>query len=484
VGAAPSGRGLTPAAAPEQTARRYAGHSLRAVGLDAAAHRLDLMPEYPAVAAARCGLMALTGEADGEPELCPAPIAACADGVLAALAAIAPADALQGLRGSQLLSERAAITGHRRNGASSPNGSCRLLHADDGVLALNLPREDDWSLLHAWLEDEVGTDWASVAKAVATRGVETLVEQGRMLGLAVVDAACAPFPASAGEGWGGGGSRGADVLPPSQPSPARGGRSHSTPRPLVVDLSSLWAGPLCTHLLQLCGADVVKVESRHRPDGARGGPAAFFDLMHAGKRSVMFDFTSAEGRAQLQALLQRADIVIEASRPRALRQLGIDADAIVAGRPKQTWISITGHGRAEPQAQWIAYGDDAGVAAGLSSMLHRATGRWRVCGDAIADPLTGMHAALAAWAGWLRGGAGLIDLSLVDVVRGCAGFDQRGAPHERWRDWTRQLRASRQPALAPQARAPQGVARVLGADTDAVLRELGIGDAAAVAATC
>ena len=86
-------------------------------------------------------------------------------------------------------------------------------------------------------------------------------------------------------------------------------------RPLVVDLSALWAGPLCGHLLHLCGADVIKVESDTRPDGARFGNAAFFGLLNQGKRSVGLDLTRHEGRKTLRQLIDRADVVIESSRP-------------------------------------------------------------------------------------------------------------------------------------------------------------------------
>jgi crotonobetainyl-CoA:carnitine CoA-transferase CaiB-like acyl-CoA transferase len=472
VGAAQYAGGLKPAA--ESTARRYAEQLLRAHGLADAARAIEpvieLQAEHPAAAAARCGLMSLTGEADDEPALCPAPIAACADGALAALTAIAPAGAMDGLRGSSLLCERAAITGHARNGAISPNNSCHLLRARDGVIALNLARDDDWSLLPAWLQHDVEASWDAVTEAVVLQSVEALVEQGRTLGLAV-----AAFPSpTCGRGSRAAGGEGIadDQQPLSRlfepPSPT----SVRRKKPLVVDLSSLWAGPLCTHLLQRGGADVIKLESRHRPDGARAGSAAFFDLLNAGKRSVALDFKTAEGRAQLQALLQRADIVIEASRPRALRQLGIDADTLIAANPRLTWISLTGYGRSEPQAQWIAYGDDAGVAAGLSSLMHQASGRWQICGDAIADPLAGIHAALAAYSGWLRGGGGLVDLSLVGVARRCAEFETHGSAHERWRDWMRQLRASGQSVQAPQARVAQSAAAAFGADTLAVLRDL------------
>jgi crotonobetainyl-CoA:carnitine CoA-transferase CaiB-like acyl-CoA transferase len=209
-------------------------------------------------------------------------------------------------------------------------------------------------------------------------------------------------------------------------------------RPLVVDLSSLWAGPLCSRLLQRCGARVIKVESRQRPDGARRGPPQFFTSMNAGKESLTLDFAKRDDIGRLRDLIAAADIVVEGSRPRALRQLGIDADAMLARNPRLTWISITGYGRADPQGQWIAYGDDAGVAAGLSYLMHQASGHKVIVGDAIADPLTGIHAALAAWSACRRGGGALIALSLVDVVRHCIRFDlpdSHEALCERARRW-------------------------------------------------
>src|SRR3546814_9453555 len=104
----------------------------------------------------------------------------------------------------------------------------------------------------------------------------------------------------------------------------------------------------------------------------------------------------------------RADSVNESSRPRALRQLGIEAEKRVCSRPGLTWIAISGYSRTVPEEDWIAYGDDAGAASGLSALLHRTTGQWAFVGDAIADPLTGIHAALAAWRNWRAGGSKLL----------------------------------------------------------------------------
>ena len=418
---------------------------------------------HPAMAWARSGLMALTGNARGDAQMCPVPLASCADGVIKAIGAIAGTD---GLRlppsGSALLGERAAIAGLRRQGATSPGGSCRLLRSANGWLALNLARSADWALVSAWLENDVAESWEAVATAVARRETAILLERGRLIGLAL---AAAELPARQSQTW----------LDAEHFTTAD--VRHITAAPLVVDLSSLWAGPLCSHLLQALGARVVRVESLLRPDGARQGPQAFNDLLNAGKLSLALDFGSAADKAKLRELLLRADIVIEGSRPRALRQLGICAEDLLAARPGLTWVSISGYGRGEPEANWAAYGDDAGVAAGLSGLLLELTGEALICGDAIADPLTGMHATLAAWVSHRCGGGNLLSLNLRDVVAHCVAYSLPASAAERRARWLSWSALARQAGLAetrPPARAAAGAARPLGADTTSVLAELGI----------
>jgi crotonobetainyl-CoA:carnitine CoA-transferase CaiB-like acyl-CoA transferase len=416
----------------------------------------DCAAEHPAVTWARSGLMSLTGPYEGEPLMCPVPLAACADGVLAALASFSRDGAFAGLRGSQLMTERAAIMGLARNGAISPGGACRLLEASDGWIAVNLARPDDWSLLPAWLECDGLLDWGSLAHSVRQRSAKELVGRGRLLGLAV----------ARDEMQGGGAGSWFALLQEGN------GKSRSQGFPLVIDLSSLWAGPLCSHLLRKLGARVIKVESSSRLDGARQGPAVMFNLLNAEKQSVTLDFRTAEGREQLRRLLDSADIVIEGSRPRALRQLGINAEELVNKRSGLAWISITGYGRGEPQENWTAYGDDAGVAAGLSSLMEQASGQRVIVGDAIGDPLTGMHAALAAWAGYLSGG-GLYSLSLHGVVSHCTQFDRPASPESlraRQKDWTKVVAGL--PIPRPRFRGQHDWAREPGADTHAVLAEL------------
>ena len=95
----------------------------------------------------------------------------------------------------------------------------------------------------------------------------------------------------------------------------------------------------------MMGARVIKVESRTRPDGMRRAAGSFYDLLNAGKQSVALDLNLPGGRAQLRALIAQADVVIEASRPRALRQLGIVAEEILKEHPGLTWIALSGYGR-------------------------------------------------------------------------------------------------------------------------------------------
>ncbi|MDE0884066.1 MAG: CoA transferase [Myxococcota bacterium] len=426
----------------------------------------------PAAEWARSGAMCLTGPAAGPPALSPGPLALAARGAALALAALAPESReLAGLDGPALLGERAARMNLARRGRIAPGGSCRLLAARDGWLAVNLPRPDDRELLPAWLESSAqpGEDpWAFAERVLPERTTEAWVNRGRLLGLAL-----AALPGHA---------------PPASPEPwlrigpttPRVGPPSTSPR--VLDLSSLWAGPLCAQLLAAAGAEVIKLESRQRPDGARRGEAGFYSLMNAGKQSVALDLDSSQGMADLHRLLEWAEIVVESARPRALAQLGITAEDLVVRGSGRVWLSITGHGRQGECGHWVGFGDDAAVAAG-AAIRHGDGAPPSFCGDAIADPLTGLHAAVASLAHHRTGRGALLDVSLSAVTRHALetpaperGVDV-GANGEGWRVLT----ATGVEAVAPpRARASRGPAADLGADTarllDALARQTRPGD--------
>jgi hypothetical protein len=377
--------------------------------------------------------MALTGHAEGPPLPAPGPLAASAVEALRALRALAP-DAPLPTDAAALLGEHAACFGYTRRGRTSPGGSCRLLRCADGWIAVNLARAEDVAAVPAWLE---GHEIERCSSA-------TLLERARLLSLPV--AVAGPPPKTA---------------PPWVRVEELGEASAEPNRaPLVVDLSSLWAGPLCTSLLADVGARVLKLESTRRPDGARGNER-FFDLMNGGKQSVALDFGDDAGRRTLRALVERADIVVEATRPRALAQLGIEAETWVCQRPGRTWLSITGYGRHDPAPGRVAFGDDAAVAAGLAWATGASEGAPLFCGDAIADPLTGLHAAVATFSSWKAGGGRLLDISLRDVAAHALLFPADDAP-------------TSEPALAPRARPIRQRAAALGEHTGSVLRELDV----------
>lgn len=407
----------------------------------------DWTPDREVEEWAASGAMALTGREGGPPLGPPAGMVAKLHGVADDLARLsAQLGRPVTVDPVALLGERAAIAGLGRRGGTSCGGATRLVRAADGWLAVGLARPDDVELVPAWLERDCGGDvWSTVVEAAASRRAGELVDRGRMLGLPVaglpptVDAR-APAPA-------------VRAVAVDGPAPA----AKPLDEVVVADLGALWAGPLCGALLAAAGANVVKVESATRPDGARQGTPAFFDLVNGGKRSVVLDLADAEGRRVLRELLGRVDVVIEASRSRALEQLGIDARSLIAGGGPQVWVSLTGYGREGPGRDWVAFGDDAAVAGGL--VVWDGLGPC-FCADAVADPTSGLTAAVAVLDALALGGRWLLDVSMAGVAAGLAGPT---------------LPADSAQIAYPRAREALAAAPALGADTGAVLRELGIG---------
>jgi len=365
----------------------------------------------------RSGLAYLTGLPGAAPDFSRA-------GVLEHARQLAP-DAASWLTG------RAGLLGLGRAGQVSAGGATHLMAARDGWCAITLSRPDDVAAVPALLSaDTVEADpWPALHRWVASRPAAQAVERATLLDI----------PAAAlGE---------AAATPPrvrrtAPPAPLDGPAGL-----LVADLSSLWAGPLCGQLLARAGATVVKVESPARPDGTRAGDRRFFDWINAAKLSYCLDFDRQAG--ELRDLLTVADIVIEGSRPDALARRGLGPDDI-APRAGRVWLRITGHGS---RSRRPAFGDDAAVAGGL-------VGAGPVfCGDAIADPLTGLEAGRAVLDSLHRGGGELIEVAMAAVAATYAALPAGPSGPAQCSD---------RPVCPPPAPQVHGAASVLGADNAAV----------------
>lgn len=288
--------------------------------------------------------------------------------------------------GLGVLAQRARLVGLERSGRVSCGGATRLLATADGEIALCLARPADIDLLPAWAALAGGDVGNVPARALAAAAAEL----GLPCGAAgeVTDRRPAIV-------------RRLGDAPSRPPGGAR-----------VVNLGVLWAAPLAAHLLARIGADVVAVESTGRLDGARATPA-FFDALRVGVRGIAIDFSVP---AALSALLATADVVIEGSRPRALRQLGIRAEDLVKRRSSgpQVWVSVTAYGRADPHGMRVGFGDDTAAAGGLLGRTR--DGETVFLADAIADPLTGLTVAATVAELLEQGGRHFVDIALARVA--------------------------------------------------------------------
>jgi len=347
---------------------------------------------------------------------------------------------LFGNLGAGVLSERAATLQLRGSGRVSCGGASRLIRCSDGWIALSLARPEDFAALPALLGSGVGEGdaWETVEASLASATAAAAVERAGLLGLAC---------AGVGERAQQASTIRVESLGAAKPTPVT--------NLVVANLGSLWAGPLAADVLARCGARLITIESTSRSDGARAWPQ-FFDGLHGRCESVALDFTDEGDRHRLAALLQRVDVVIEGSRPRALAQLGIDARAMTCSGPR-IWVSITGHGRDDAHAFRIGFGDDAAAAGGLVGWVNDEP---RFVADAVADPITGLATAATVVQLAASGGRWLVDAPLAGVAAAHAGATK--TPH------------ARTDSSPPQRRREWGRTLPLGHDTDAVLAEFDV----------
>jgi crotonobetainyl-CoA:carnitine CoA-transferase CaiB-like acyl-CoA transferase len=197
------------------------------------------------------------------------------------------------------------------------------------------------------------------------------------------------------------------------------------------------AGPWATQILADLGADVIKVERPGTGDDTRAwGPpflkdragadtreSGYFLSVNRGKRSVVLDLSSAEGRAAIRDLAARCDIVIENFKAGTLARFGLGYDDLKRVNDRLIYCSITGFGQDGPKRDRVAYDFLIQAMGGLMSVTGEPDdtpgGRPEKVGVPIVDIMTGMYATIAMLAALARreqtGRGEQIDIAMLDV---------------------------------------------------------------------
>lgn len=215
----------------------------------------------------------------------------------------------------------------------------------------------------------------------------------------------------------------------TQPGPTR------PPGPLtgtlVVAVEQAVAAPFATRQLADLGARVIKVERPGQGDFARGydsvvkGQSSHFVWLNRGKESVTLDLKSDDGRAALEKLIARADVVVQNLAPSAAERLGITAAQLVERRPELVACDISGYGAGGPYSERKAYDlliqCEAGFVSVTGTPEHPAK-----AGIAVADIAAGMYAysgVLAALHQRARTGDGqALEVSMLEALGEWMGF--------------------------------------------------------------
>jgi len=194
----------------------------------------------------------------------------------------------------------------------------------------------------------------------------------------------------------------------------------------ILDLTRVLSGPYCTMLAADMGARVIKIEHPRRGDDTRAwgppfveGESAYYLSINRNKESVALDYTTPGGRAVLDALIDRADVLVENFRPGTLDERGLGYQAVSATHPGLIYVSISGFGHTGPRREEAGYDAVIQAEAGLMSVTGAPDGPAVRLGVAIADIAAGMFAfqglLLAMIARGRTGRGQHVDISLLDA---------------------------------------------------------------------
>jgi len=216
----------------------------------------------------------------------------------------------------------------------------------------------------------------------------------------------------------------------------------------VLDLSRVFAGPLCGQVLADLGAEVIKVEHPGRGDdtrdwGMRVGKTetTYYNSMNRNKRSITVDLQTPEGQKLIHDLLPQFDVLIQNFKTGGADKLGLGYTQLKAIKPDLIYCSVAGYNSAGPEAKRPGYDLVIQGEAGLMNLNGEATQGPLKFGVAVVDMMTGMYAAQAVLAALFqreRTGQGRhIEMALYDcglMVTSYYGLDALllGRDPQRW----------------------------------------------------
>ncbi|MEB4207876.1 CoA transferase [Mycobacterium sp. 94-17] len=223
--------------------------------------------------------------------------------------------------------------------------------------------------------------------------------------------------------------RAADL--PARPAPYGQAKALPLSGLRVLDMTTFWAGPCCTHALALLGAEVIHVESTRRPDGTRmiAGIAIsedqwwekspIFEALNTNKKGLTLDLRHPRGRELLREFIATCDVVVENFTPRVLDQIGLDFAAVQSIRPDMVMVRMPGFGLEGPWRDNPAFAYAIESASGVS-WLTGYPDRTPYDPYSVGDPNAGVHALnaiLLALAHRRRTGEGVfVEAAMVDAA--------------------------------------------------------------------
>jgi crotonobetainyl-CoA:carnitine CoA-transferase CaiB-like acyl-CoA transferase len=225
----------------------------------------------------------------------------------------------------------------------------------------------------------------------------------------------------------------------------------------VLDLTRVLSGPYCTMMLGDMGARVIKIEHPDRGDDTRAwgppfvaGESTYFLSVNRNKESVTLDFKREGGRRVLEALLTKADVLVENFRPGTLARHALDYASVATRFPRLVYASVSGYGQTGPRAPEPGYDAVLQGEGGLMSITGPADGAPSRLGVAVADIVTGMFAAngivLALYTRQTTNRGQHVDVGMLDSIAALLTY-QAGIAFATGRSPERT--GNRHPSIAP-----------------------------------